>query len=431
MPSKQQLKKRKKYLAQYAEPIVHTIAKVSNVFENVTLKNALVIPAYQENAEFVSRISQSALIEQQAAFVIVINQPEHDVDKLPQQTLFSALLKLGELFTEQDDVYVIKLPNSQSFIFVVDGFTSPIPSDQGVGLARKIGCDLVIALAEHEIFNGSMFGSSDADAFLSDNYFNALTKAYQKNNALSAVCFNFVHQFNQAKVPTALEQITLAATQQYESALRYYVDGLRYAGSRFSFFTIGSILAISTSAYVDVRGFVKKSAGEDFYTLNKLAKVGDVAFLEDEHIALTPRLSTRVPFGTGPAVKEIIALNQQNRPYSYYHYQCFTELKYALTQLDELLNNIARQPSKNTLIVLSDWQHKLSEICLQAFNNIGFSSFLEKQLKQYQGNDKQLKNQVNDWFDAFKTLKFIHAIRALSYPDIPLKDALSQAPFRQ
>ena len=48
---------------------------------------------------------------------------------------------------------------------------------------------------------------------------------------------------------------------------------MKYARSPYAFHTIGSTMAVSANHYAKVRGFPKREAGEDFYLLNKLAKV--------------------------------------------------------------------------------------------------------------------------------------------------------------
>ncbi len=70
------------------------------------------------------------------------------------------------------------------------------------------------------------------------------------------------------------------ATQLYELSLRYYVAGMKFARSPYAFHTIGSSMAVSPVHYARVRGFPKREAGEDFYLLNKLAKLGSVLELD-------------------------------------------------------------------------------------------------------------------------------------------------------
>lgn len=432
MLTPQAQKKRQKYLGQYAEPIVGEIANVRDALAHYSLENALVIPAYKETDCFINRLASSPLAKQNACFFVVINQPDSDSDSTPQQLLFRQAVSMGEEVASTEQCTFIALSNSNSLLVVVDCFTQPLPKEQGVGLARKIGCDLVIAMAEQGTVNATFIGSTDADAYLPNNYFDVMTNL--DSATTSGVCYGFHHCF-QEKTLTDTQLRTQKATQAYEQAMAYYVAGLTYARSPYAFFTIGSILAISTIGYVDVRGFVKKSAGEDFYTLNKLAKLGKIAQANEATIYLTPRLSDRVPFGTGPAVKDIIALEQANEAYCYYHPQCFVELKHSLEVIhtlthDTILEKVldAKKDRGKISDIVANEINVLSTYSKKALEDIGFIHFLIKQLAQNANNQKQLTAQIANWFDAFKTLKYIHSIKQ-EYNDIPLVDAISNAPF--
>jgi hypothetical protein len=41
----------------------------------------------------------------------------------------------------------------------------------------------------------------------------------------------------------------------------------------------------------------------------------------------------------------------------------------------------------------------------------------------------QLRRRLHTWFDGFRTLKFIHALRDAGHPEIPFRDAIQRAPF--
>ena len=43
--------------------------------------------------------------------------------------------------------------------------------------------------------------------------------------------------------------------------------------------------------------------------------------------------------------------------------------------------------------------------------------------------EQQFARQLNEWMDAFRTLKFIHHCRDIYYPNLPLKQAMSKAQF--
>jgi hypothetical protein len=39
------------------------------------------------------------------------------------------------------------------------------------------------------------------------------------------------------------------------------------------------------------------------------------------------------------------------------------------------------------------------------------------------------RRRVHSWFDAFRTLKFVHAVRDRCFPNVPWREALRDAPF--
>ena len=251
-----------------------------------------------------------------------------------------------------------------------------------------------------------MIYSTDADAHLPDDYF-------EYSNLIDAncpaLCFNFQHISD--------DKLLFNANYQYELALRYFVAGLLWAGSGYAFFTIGSVLAFSASAYAQVRGFPKRSAGEDFYLLNKIAKLGKVQFVKSCVVQLDARTSDRVPFGTGPAVEKIIQLSEGGQQFEYYHPEIFVHLKQVLVHFNCLYQY--RNSMKN-------WQILLPIESQQALMALGFSGFIAKHNKC---SMMQFNKQINIWFDGFKTLKFVHYLRDNFYPNLPIQQAIEQAPF--
>ena len=85
----------------------------------------------------------------------------------------------------------------------------------------------------------------------------------------SAVSLPFTHR---ATEDPALSHATLI----YELTMHHYVLHLQAIGSPYAFHTLGSSCVIHSHAYAAVRGMPLRNAAEDFYLLNKLAKVGPV-----------------------------------------------------------------------------------------------------------------------------------------------------------
>lgn len=386
-----------KYLKHYAETEVLGLITWP---DNYHFNHVMVVPAYQEQPGFVERFCQQ--FDETHLLVLVINQPDTDTDIKPQQQLSQFIVGMGKVVWRSDNLLLINTSNA--FVLIVDKFSQPIAAKRGVGLARKVGADVATALIAKKVVNTQFIGSSDADAYLPVDYFIALQ---QLTSSTSAAVFNFNHVGSPSQ--------TYTNTQLYQQALKYYVAGLAWAGSNYAYPTIGSVLAFNYICYAKVRGFPQKSAGEDFYLLNKLAKLGDVAQCEPT-VNLEARVSLRVPFGTGPAVNKINQLAEPERDYVYYHPQLFTELKAVLVWFKQLINARDWQQGQ-TVLSTSQWQVLLE---------LGFAEFCQQQLCQ---QPKQFQQQLNVWFDAFKTLKFIHLTRELHFSDIPLLRAIKLCQF--
>ena len=404
-----------KYLAHYAEPETQSLTSFP---QRLSYQQVLVIPAFEETAAFIERFVNSVLVEQSCLLIVVINQPDNDLGLAHYQTqvdLSNAIAQQGGVIWQQDNLQLIELCQANknqrinSAILMVNRYHHAIPAEQGVGLARKIGADLAVTLVYAGVIANPWIHSSDADAYLPDNYFTVHASDNLALKQAVATCCNFYHHSDQ--------QAIYQANKLYERALRYYVAGLAYAQSPYAYFTIGSTLSFDMLAYCQARGFPKRSAGEDFYLLNKLAKLGDVVYLPDVTIKLDARPSQRVPFGTGPAVQNIMQLTEQGQDYLYYHPTVFIELK-ACLQAFAILWQHRLQPEL--------WFAGLSDTTQQALKNIGLLTFISKQKSAKQA---QFNKQLTVWFDSFKTLKYIHALREQGIASIALEQAIAEAPF--
>lgn len=171
-------------------------------------------------------------------------------------------------------------------------------SKDGVGTARKIGSDALLALWKAGRIRSSLASTTDGDARVEEDYF--LRGAEKNLGGLGKPTVGLVHRFRH-EVTESPEHLALTL---YELYLRHYVLGLRWAKSPYAFHTIGSLLGFDLAAYERCRGFPRRQAGEDFYLLDKLAKVGAIAEAPSL-VRLEPRPSDRVPFGTGAAMARI------------------------------------------------------------------------------------------------------------------------------
>ena len=394
----------KQYLNRFAEKQAQTIAQtIANRPTGKPYQYVLTIPAYREDAAFFLRLKHTLLAQHNVLLIIVINQPDRNDNAAADTQRNQQLWDTIENNTDSQEQYLdfSILQCGASSIILLDRFNKglEIPIKQGVGLARKIACDIACHLIEEKMIHNQWIHTTDADTTLPDHYFSALEEQVQYQH--SAAIYSFTHKGSNSTIDNA--------TQLYEQALNYYVTGLQWAGSSYAFHTIGSCIAINAKHYMQARGYPKRAGGEDFYLLNKLAKLGKVINIEGCELTIDARLSERVPFGTGPTVEKII----NNNGCKYYNPMIFIELKHIVAAGNTLFEN------KNET---RQWMQQLTAAQQKALMAIGIEHFF-KHLAQQIKTQSQCEQHWQDWLDAFKTLKLIHALEEY-YPKVPLEQAI-------
>ena len=386
-------------------------------FSAAQWQHVLVLPAYRETPSVLERLAQLPASAGRTLVILVLNRPDSDSDTQANSELRAALQGqyLPRAMRCTLPVHCLNA-HADLYLHDLEALLGPTPAAHGVGLARKTGCDLALHWMVAGGIDSQWLCSTDADATLPADYFEQLDGA--SPDAVAAV-FPFRH------VPGGDEACDMA-TALYELRLHHYVHGLDYAGSPYAFHTLGSCLAIKATAYAQVRGYPKRSGAEDFYVLNKLAKVGPIARLQGQCIELQSRRSSRVPFGTGPAVAAILAAAHPNDTPIFYHPQCFVALRALLASLSDL----AHAPEQDIAQLLL--KHGLDEsVAAQARLALaaqGIQAALAHCQRQ-SAHSAQFQRQFHQWFDGFRTLKFIHALRDAGWPQQSLAqlDALQPA----
>lgn len=89
---------------------------------------------------------------------------------------------------------------------------------------------------------------------------------------------------------------------RYEIYMRHYLLNMLLIQNPYAFTAIGSAMATTVNSYNRVGGITPVKSGEDFYFIQKLAKNGDIGNWCDTLAYPSPRFSSRVIFGTGPAL---------------------------------------------------------------------------------------------------------------------------------
>ena len=423
----------------------------------------LVIPVFAENYHFIERWLTSK-IAQDKLLILVLNQHENAAEHQQRMNaeLFDWLLEKSCVLQKEKNLFLLR-QHHHHFI-LVDRFRNEfiLKQKHGVGHARKIGCDIAARLHHENIVASPWIYSTDADAQLPENYFSLNTPNHsnldsttkERLKAEAAQVFDFRHIKQKAQVNEKENELIYRSTQLYESAIKYYRDGLAWAGSPYAFYTLGSTLAVNTNAYCQVRGFPKRSGAEDFYLLNKLAKIGHIVFRPDITIAIEARLSDRVPFGTGPAVEKILQTPNGESSYAYYHPNCFLALRHLLQHIDYLFEEIAVNDANtilaneilaNTLLESHEdltqaiGQHiynklqtlptlpqcpNINEAVYRGLLALDVKSFYLHALKQCR-TQTGLIQHFHQWFDGFLTLKFIRYMQTHYFSDIALETCIT------
>ena len=411
-----------KYLDQYAEPESKTLSSFSLHFER-----GLVIPIYRESASVLAKFRQFAEAQTATLLILVVNRPVSDPQADWLADFTSALqYQPTQWQSPSKQISLYTLANNSGML-LIDRCAVPIPRDQGVGLARKIGNDVLLALIHQQKVSSHWMANTDADTQLADDYFSPLqfldeTRCLKQK--IAAAVYPFQHIFidaiddnnndndsnSNSNSNNSNQNSHKLPTQLYEFSLYYYVEGLTLAKSKYAYHTIGSVIAINYHHYPLVRGFPKRAGAEDFYLLNKLAKTGIIHCLQESPVAIEARASDRVPFGTGPAV---IKLSEQQDPkmMQLYHPDSFIYLHYFIQLLEMLSvqNTTTSQASQHLALNASNPTIKAS-VLVQLAEKLDIKTAIEHCHRNGKTADSRIKH-IHDWFDGFKTLKFIHLLR--------------------
>jgi hypothetical protein len=277
----------------------------------------------------------------------------------------------------------------------------------GVGLARKIGMDLALTKFDYLSINKNIIICTDADCIVDSDYLSEISQEFNRNNFEAAVV-NFAHDISGRDEETK-------AIICYEIFLRYYVLGLKFANTDYAFHTIGSTMLCTPQAYVKVEGMNKRKAAEDFYFLEKLAKVYPIGEIKSTFVHPSKRSSWRVPFGTGRSVDRYLSNTRDE--YLLYNPRAFIVLKTWL----EVFNDILISDHSALIRISKNIHPALSEF----LTSQDFENFINKVLLK-NNNTAEIEKQKHFWFDAFRTLKLIHYLRDATYPDKNMFDAIDE-----
>ena len=267
----------------------------------------------------------------------------------------------------------------------------------GVGFARKLGLDMALRLFDYKSPARKILFNLDADTWVETRYVSEVRQLFEDKKVQAAVV-DYKHRPGD-------DPILQAAICSYEIFLRYYVLGLTFAGSPYAFHAIGSTMVCTPESYVAVRGMNRREAAEDFYFLDKLAKLGHMAQIKTTTVFPSARPSRRVPFGTGRRMIRFLA--GEHDEYLLYDPEVFRILRRWLEMMA-----VSGQQEAEVILVMAVGIHPL----LGSFLEINHFLEVWPRIQRNHRDIDALRKQFHVWFDSFKTLKLIHYLTENSFP---------------
>ena len=343
-----------------------------------TFNQAIVIPSYSE-FEFLPDTLES----------INQNKPE-----LLNQTLVAVVINNANnspQSVKEDNQLTLQKLNGNNYPFphaVIDAASSGLElplKHAGVGLARKIGMDLVLP---HLLSSKSLIFCTDADTKVSPDYLSKVKQIFKSQNTSAAV-IGFDHlQSEDSAINDAIGK--------YENFLKTTAEKMKNAGSPYGYVSMGSTIACTAEAYCAVGGMSRKKATEDFYFLQELTKYCGVHNIPETLVFPSPRPISRVYLGTGYRMEQI------QKGFD------ITNLYYS--------DDAYRYLSKWLQLGGHAWENSLNDLLKDIKsihpNLIGFLKIegIETIWSKIQNNapsELHFKEQFHRWFDGLKTIRFL------------------------
>lgn len=366
------------------------------------LKYIVIIPAYSEDEIMgtLSSIKENSPSHLSIEVIIHVNYPESAPTIIKKQNI-----------SIYHTLYSWAQKNSTSQLRFITILSEDLPNKHaGAGLARKIAMD--VAVARFSLLNkpDGFILSLDADTLLPKNYFTSLDAFLNSGVKTNCVVFNFSHP---TKGPHFSPKIYTAAAL-YEIHLRYYKYALKFAGFPFHEYTIGSCFGVTAYNYIKHGGMSKRKAGEDFYFLQKVFPNSSIKFFPEIILTPSPRPSWRVPFGTGPSIKEIAS--QFVPRFQTYHPELFKQLALLFSHVPDFYRSSPYDIEKLLNMLPDNFQEYLQ--------GIDFKKHL-LEINQNVASKSSFMKRFYNWFDAFQVIKFLNDASNHHIPPINVQEAVT------
>lgn len=257
----------------------------------------------------------------------------------------------------------------------------------GVGWARKTAMDFLARWAGADA-QTDIIVCADADTQYPSAYLENIRKQFDTYPDAVGLANPYRHPLDGADGKCLPEEQQMAILH-YEVYMRAYAINMYLSGHPYAFTAVGSSMACRMESYLKIGGISPFKSGEDFYFLQKLVKTGPVIVYSDSVSHPSSRLSDRVFFGTGPALRK--GLENRWESYPVYPAELFERMKRAYDSLPALFERGYASPD------LDFWQ--------EAFGADWWVSLR----RNSGGRQGQFIRACKEKFDALRSLQFLKA----------------------
>ncbi len=280
----------------------------------------------------------------------------------------------------------------------------------GVGWARKIAMDE----AARRLGTDGILVCLDADCIVASDYVKEIHHQFERHLSYDAASIYFEHPYDQ------LNSDDRDAIIQYELHLRYLVHAQRWCGHPHAYQTVGSSLAVRRNAYLSQGGMNTKRAGEDFYFLQKFIETGKLFEINTTTVYPSPRISNRVPFGTGKAMQK---RQVDKKEWLTTDFRTFQSIKPLFTSLF-LLWEYAQEHNGKDYDGLKK-QFGFNGELLAYMEKISFLNEINS-ICHHTASFQAFQKRFFRYFNAFRMIRYMHYMRDHAWPDVVLSKAIAE-----
>lgn len=406
------------YLSRKAEPEAKAAERLEGAFGYM-----IEIPAYGEGEDLFATLGSIPGGPRGGVLIVLVLNARTDSPPAVHEANEAARRRLasrGEGHVRLSDDPPITASRVPGGCLVLIDRAAPgwfLREGEGIGLARKIGCDFALGALAAGHLATRWLHLTDADVLLPNDYFEQ--SAALEDEATAAAVYFFAHRFEPD------EALGLAG-RLYEVSLRYGVLGLAWSGSPYAYEAMGSCMAVRPEAYAAIGGVPRVNAREDFEFLNLVAKQGAVARLSGAPLTLSGRISTRVRVSTGQALGKLVEMPRAREAFRLDHPALFAHLAAWLTVLDAAASSGDLAAASRHLP--SDSPFFLAELLTDSLERQGAFAAARKAMSA--SEDPAVRRRLlHSWFDARRTRRLLDLLRGGGLRPLPWHEALREAPF--